>query len=224
MTTILKGIIFDLDGVIVDSHHAHKSAWLALLHSLGREVSEQELNFVVEGRKRSDILRHFLGDLSEGQQREYGEQKDRIFREHAQDIQTMPGVVGFLDQLRSAGIELAVATSAARTRAEDMLGRLDLRSRFKTVVAGDDVTNGKPDPEVFCLAAQRLGIAADNLIVFEDAVAGVEAAKRAGMRCVAVAANGRASQLRLAGADMVTKDFTCLRVEQLRTIFRPMAR
>jgi beta-phosphoglucomutase len=216
---MLKAVIFDLDGVIVDSHEAHRIAWKTLLNSVGREVDERELDFVVEGRKRQEILRYFLGNLSEEQQQEYGEHKDRIFREHAKEIKTIPGVMGFFDQLSGAGITLAVATSAARQRAEEMLERLDLRSRFRTVVAGDDVTNGKPDPTIFCLAAEGLGVAADSIVVCEDAVAGVQAAKRAGMRCVAVATNGRASQLRQAGADMVTEDFVEMRLEHLQALF-----
>lgn len=216
---MLKGIIFDLDGVIVNSHPAHKKAWRALLASLGRDVSEQELEFVVEGRKRNEVLRHFLGELSEEEVRRYGVLKDSFFAQFAHEVTAVPGVLHFFERAQTAGLALAVGTSAGRRRAEEMLERLGLRSRLGAIVTGDEVQLGKPDPAVFQIAAEQLGLASRNVLVCEDAVPGVQAAKRAGMKCLAIAANGRRTLLQTAGADWVVQDFMQTSLEQLTALF-----
>jgi beta-phosphoglucomutase len=216
---MLEGVIFDLDGVIVDSHPAHKKAWRTFFQSIGKQVSEDDLAFVLEGRKREDILRHFLGDLSEEQVKHYGAAKEALFRDSVQELKTIDGLNGFLDQLIHAEIPIALASSASRHRAEYMLEALGLRPLFKAIITGDDVVKGKPDPALFVLAAQGLAVHANNALVCEDAVAGVQAAKSAGMRCLAIASNGRGPVLSNAGADMVIPDFTALRLEELRPLF-----
>jgi beta-phosphoglucomutase len=216
---MLEGVIFDLDGVIVDSHPAHKNAWRTFFNSIGKEVSEDDLQFVLEGRKREDILRHFLGDLSAEQVKHYGAAKEALFRNSVQELKTIDGLTEFLDQLSHAEIPIALASSASRHRAEYMLEELGLRPLFKAIVTGDDVVNGKPDPALFVLAAKGLAVKAANALVCEDAVAGVQAAKNAGMRCLAIASNGRGPVLSKAGADMVIPDFTGIKLDELRTLF-----
>jgi beta-phosphoglucomutase len=216
---MLKGIIFDLDGVIVDSHPAHLQAWQEFFRGIGREIPERELSFVLEGRKREEILRHFLGDVTAEELRECGRRKEALFRQHAGSVKTVPGVEEVLDQLQETGVEAALASSAARQRIAYMLKDFGLETRFRVVVSGDDVAAGKPDPAIFRLAAEGLGLAPENLLVCEDAVCGVEAAKEAGMKCLAIAANGRAKALRAAGADMIVADFRQVSVEKLRGLF-----
>lgn len=220
---MLAGVIFDLDGVIVDSHPAHKRAWKRFFQSIGKEVSNEDLAFVLEGRKREDILRHFLGDLSEEQVRHYGAKKEELFRGSAQELKTIDGLPDFLEQLEAAGLPLALASSASRSRAEYMLKGLELKARFEVIVTGDDVAKGKPDPAIFQLAARGLGLGPENLLVCEDAVSGVEAAKVAGMKCLAIAANGRGPLLKQAGADVVVPDFTEARLHELRGLFEQPA-
>jgi beta-phosphoglucomutase len=216
---MLEGVIFDLDGVIVDSHPAHKNAWRTFFNSIGRQVSEEDLQFVLEGRKREDILRHFLGDLSAEQVNHYGAAKEALFRNSVQELKTIDGLHEFLDQLIHAEIPIALASSASRHRAEYMLEELGLRPLFKAIVTGDDVVNGKPDPALFVLAAKGLAVNAVSALVCEDAVAGVQAAKNAGMRCLAIASNGRGPVLSKAGADMVIPDFTGIKLEVLKPLF-----
>lgn len=216
---MLKGIIFDLDGVVVDSHAAHLQAWREFFRGIGQDVPEGELAFVLEGRKREEILRHFLGDLGPEEVRQYGEQKDALFRSYARALRTVPGVVEFLDAVQEAGLEVGLASSASRVRLERTLRELGLESRFRVKVSGDDVKAGKPDPAIFHLAADGLRLRSSEALVCEDAVCGVEAAKAAGMKCLAIAANGRAEALRAAGADRIVTDFRQVRVEDLRGLF-----
>ncbi|HEX7288690.1 MAG TPA: HAD family phosphatase [Candidatus Angelobacter sp.] len=216
---MLKGIIFDLDGVLVDSHAAHMQAWREFLHGMGRDVSEGELAVVLEGRKREEILRHFLGELSAGEVREYGTRKDELFRCYARELKPLPGAVEFLEAATEAQLQIGLASSASRARVERTLQELGLERHFRVTVSGDDVAAGKPDPAIFRMAAHGLRLTPENALVCEDAVCGVEAAKAAGMRCLAIAANGRAEALKAAGADRVAPDFQQVKVEDLRGLF-----
>jgi beta-phosphoglucomutase len=216
---MLKGIIFDLDGVIVDSHAAHKQAWRQVLESLRRQVSAAQLEFVVEGHKRDEILRHFLGDLDAEEVQRLGKVKDEFYRRAAQEVKLIPGVAEFISAAQTAGLGLGVATSAGRKRAEQTLRDFGLMQSFRAVVTGDEVQAGKPDPAVFERAAEGLGLAAEYLLVCEDAVAGVQAAKSAGMRCLGIAAGGRRVLLREVGADWVVQDFTKMSVDEVQKLF-----
>lgn len=216
---MLRGLILDLDGVVVDSHPAHMRAWNLFLASVGKEVPDEELEFVLEGRKREDILRHFLGDLTEDQVRHYGEQKEALFKNIASEIKTIHGLPGFLEQATNAGLAMALASSGSRSRVEYTLRQLDFKDRFQAVVTGDDVPRGKPDPALFLLAAGRMQVRPDEVLVCEDAVNGVEAAKAAGMKCLAIAANGRGPVLEKAGADRVVPDFGGTKLADLDRLF-----
>jgi HAD superfamily hydrolase (TIGR01509 family) len=204
---VLKGVIFDMDGVLVDSHPVHLRAWERFLRSLGRQVTQDDLAFILEGRKREEILTHFLGELSPEQLRAYGQQKEMLFREESQTIGTIPGVREFLRELNSAAIPLAVASCGGSGRVNHLLEHLHLRPYFKVVVTGDDVKDGKPDPSIFLMAAAQMNIPPGDVLALEDSVSGVQAAKSAGMRCLGIAAQPRAAELTMAGADDVVADF-----------------
>jgi HAD superfamily hydrolase (TIGR01509 family) len=216
---MLGGVIFDFDGVIVDSHAAHMKAWKAFLLSKGKTFDDADLSFVREGAKREEILKHFLGELSPEQIASYGVEKDKLFQASARELKLLPGFTEFLLQLDSAALPSAVATSGSRSRVEQTLGTLNLCKRFRTIVTGNDVERGKPAPDLFLLAAQALRIAPNRILVCEDAVAGVLAAKTAGMKCVGIAANGRESLLKQAGADLVIEDFAHTRLDDVRRLF-----
>jgi beta-phosphoglucomutase len=216
---MLGGVIFDFDGVIVDSHPAHMDAWKAFLLSKGKAISNADLSFVREGAKREEILRHFLGELTPDQMVSYGLEKDKLFQARAGELSLIPGFAEFLLQLDALGLPSTVATSGSRSRVEQTLESLNLRKRFHAVVTGTDVERGKPDPSLFLLAAQILHVDASRILVCEDTVAGVLAAKTAGMKSLAIAANGRESLLKEAGADLVVKDFTFTSVETVTRLF-----
>jgi beta-phosphoglucomutase len=216
---MLAGVIFDFDGVIIDSHPAHMQAWKTFLHSKRKLVSDADLSIVREGAKREEILRHFLGELAPGQLAAYGAEKDKLFQAHAGELKLVSGIAEFLLQLDAVGLPSAVATSGSRRRVERTLEILNLRKHFRAVVTGNDVERGKPDPSLFLLAAQILQVAASQILVCEDAVAGVLAAKAAGMKCVGIAANGRQSMLTHAGADLVMNDFTYTCLDDVRRLF-----
>ena len=216
---MLRGIIFDLDGVLIDSHPAHMRAWKLFLLSLGREVSDQELEVVLEGQKREDILRHFLGELTEQQVRQYGAQKEALFRNCVPEIKITVGLPEFLQQTATSGLAMALASSGSRARVEYLVKELGFREYFQAIVTGDDVTTGKPDPAIFNLTAKRIGVDSREILVCEDAVNGVQAAKLAGMKCLAIATNGRGLILEKAGADKIAPDFSSIGLEELKKLF-----
>lgn len=215
---LLKGIVFDFDGVIVDSHPVHLRTWKKFLSSIGHTATELELKFVLEGRKREDILRFFLGELDPEQLAQYGRQKEELFRDDAADVQTIVGLRDFLEDLRQAEIPLGIASSGSSARIQFLLNHLDLNSYFQAIVTADEVINGKPDPAVFLKAAAKLQISPHELVAFEDAVSGVKAAIGAGLTCVGIAQSDRAHALLDAGACQVIEDFRCLSRSKLSTL------
>jgi len=217
---MLEGVIFDMDGVLIDSHPVHRIAWHRFLASVGKNVSDEQLDFILEGRRREEILRHFLGDLPEGIVAEYGQRKEDFFQETFKEVRFIPGIEVFLDELRAARIKTGIATSASAYRTQRTLELLKLEDRFVAVITGDDVSSGKPDPSVYRLAAERMNLAPRQLLVLEDAPSGVQAAKAAGMRCFGVSSNGRTEALRQAGADYVIPDFVDLSVTRLLQLLK----
>jgi len=216
---LLRGIVFDMDGVVIDSHPAHRRAWQKFLHTVGREVTDAELDFVLDGRRRDDILCYFLGELNPAQIAQYGALKDEMLQQLGEDLRPLPGIIEFLQSLSDAGIRIALATSAGRRRTRGTLEELGLAHYFEAVVTGDEVGKGKPDPAIYRLTAERLDETPESLLVVEDAVSGVKSARAAGMRCLGVASPQRAEALRDAGADPIISDFRSISLARLRASF-----
>lgn len=217
---MVQAVIFDMDGVIVDSHPVHKKAWRRFLDSQGKEVHEQDLDFILDGRKKEDILRHFLGELTTEQIDRLGHEKEMLFREEARaELRAVEGIEELLGNLSRANIKLGVASSGSDTRVQFVLRKLRLLEYFSAVVAGDAVPAGKPDPAIFRLTSQKLAVGPKEILVFEDSVSGVRAAKAAGMRCVGIAEPSRARALVDAGADHVIDQFVGLSVTAVHRLF-----
>jgi HAD superfamily hydrolase (TIGR01509 family) len=215
---ILQAVVFDMDGVIIDSHAAHRQAWKAFLQSQGREVSDSDLDYILDGHKRTDILRHYLGQLSEDQLLSYGKQKDDLFRRATPTIKPIPGVHKFLCHLKSQRIATSVATSASKVRTKATLNRLRLTQYFDYVVTGNDVVAGKPDPAIYHLCCDRLLVNPGNALAIEDAVSGIQAARSAGLRCIGMVSHESPAQLRAAGAEHVIRDFRGLSLYRLQDL------
>jgi len=214
-----RAVVFDLDGVIVDSHPLHKRAWRAFLSDLGRKVSDSDLDFILEGRRRREILTHFLGELSESEIEKYGNKKDEYVMQAGDDLKAVSGVLELIQALKVSQIRMAVATSASRQRAHKTLGHFGVAECFDAVVTGDDAVFGKPDPAIYRLAAQRLSLAPELILAVEDSVSGVRSAKSAGMACLGLATGHSARALVEAGADHVLPHLDGLSIQDLRTMY-----
>jgi beta-phosphoglucomutase len=218
----VQSVIFDMDGVIVDSHPAHRRAWREFLQSLGAEIADEELEFILEGRKRSEILQHFLGEMPESKLAEYGRIKDEFFGRIALEVKPVPGVIEFVRSLACRRIKLGIATSASASRTLSTLRRLELSDRFATVVTGDDVPEGKSNPTIYELVCSRLHAKARCSWVFEDAASAIRTAKQAGFMCIGVN-SGRGTSLQAAGADYVIDDFVGFSFDDLQNRTGPSA-
>jgi len=220
---MLRGLIFDMDGVLIDSHPVHRKAWRRFLATIGKEVDDEQLDFILEGRRREEILRYFLGDLPAGMMAEYGQLKEKFFQENFTDVRLIPGIDAFLDEARAAGFQLGLATSASAYRTRETLRQLQLENTFRATITGDDVPAGKPDPSVYRLAAERMRVSSKQLLVLEDAPCGVRAAQAAGMRCIGIASNGRADALRQAGAEAIIPNFLQFSVKNVLAFWQGTA-
>ena len=216
---MLTNVIFDMDGVVVDSHAAHMRTWKTFLRHLGKPASEADLEFVRQGRKKQDILRFFLGELTDDQIQAYCHIKDVLFRNEVQGIQPLPGVRELLEELKRVGVPIALASCGGNARVHDLLSRLRLRKYFTVVVTGDEVRLGKPDPEIFHKAARQMRAHPAESIVFEDSVSGIQGAKAAGMKCVGIADRQLTPSLMQAGAAYVLPNFTGLSWISVQKLF-----
>lgn len=197
----MKGLIWDLDGVIADTAPYHFAAWRELFYELGRNYTKRDFqrNF---GRRNDDILSQMLGNLSREELNSLSRRKEELFREKIKGrVKPLPGVLQLLEDAGSHGFKMALVSSTPPENLKLILSSLSIERYFGCLISGQDVRRGKPDPEGFLLASRRLGVPPDRCIVIEDAVAGVEAAKRAGMKCIAVTTTH--PREKLASADLV---------------------
>jgi beta-phosphoglucomutase len=198
----ILAVIFDMDGVLIDSYHAHFAGWSRMYRELSLDYTEAD--FAADfGRTSRDILFRRFGDqLADERIRELDERKEALFRDSIREtFPAMDGALELIDSLAADGFRLAVGSSGPPANIDLCLEKLGRRDKFAAVVTGQDVTRGKPDPQVFQLAAERLGVAANCCAVVEDAVHGIEAANRAGMKSVALI--GTATREQLADANLV---------------------
>jgi beta-phosphoglucomutase len=206
-TDMTPAIIWDVDGTLVDTAAHHFQAWARFAAEIGKPFTHADFAATF-GMRNPEILRKlFDPNADDALCAKWGERKEDLYRASVRDegTQLLPGVAKLLAAFAEAGWPQAVGSSAPVGNLDLLLGITNTRRYFGAVVTGDDVSRGKPDPEVFLTAASKLGVEPRRCVVFEDAVAGVEAAKAGGMACVAVTFVGHhpAEKLRGAGADMV---------------------
>ena len=210
----IKAFLFDLDGVIVDTAIYHYQAWKRLANELGFDISE-EFNEQLKGVSRMDsldlILAHGGMSLPAEKKNELAAQKNQwylelVSRMNSDDI--LPGVATFFSQVRKAGLKTALGSVSKN--ASLILERIGMSNAFDAIIDGTKISKGKPDPEVFTKGAIELDVSPAECVVFEDAVAGVEAGKRGGMFVV-----GLGSPSVLTQADLVAPSLYALTVEEV---------
>ncbi len=216
-TSIKLAIIWDMDGVIVDTEIHHFNAWRKLLRPQGIELSEAAFKRTF-GMRNEEIIKSFLGpDTPEQVIHQLAQQKEVYFRQFVRDnIVANPGAIGLIRDLSNAGFLQAVASSAPRENIELILSSLRIAQHFAVVISAEDVRLGKPDPEIFLLAAHRLGVEPSQCAVIEDSIAGIQAALAAHMRCIALASTYTPD--RLTAADVVVESLEDLKASDIKEI------
>jgi beta-phosphoglucomutase family hydrolase len=213
-----KALIWDLDGVIADTALFHFRAWQRVAGDRGIAFTDADFRQTF-GKRNPEIIAEKFGQVPPQEADEIARTKEAIFRRIAkQSIKPFPGVLSLLLSVRAAGWSTALASSTPPENIRLILASLEISGLFDAVVSSADVERGKPDPEGFLLAAERLGVAPDDCVVIEDAVAGVAAAKNASMKCIAVTNTHPAEKL--AEADKVVDTLEGITPEAVESLLR----
>jgi beta-phosphoglucomutase len=209
MTTGQRAFIFDMDGTIVDNMAWHARVWVDVLAGEGLEITPEEFNRQTAGKTNPVLLRQMLGELSDEQVAVFAARKEERYRElFRPHLRPIPGLITFLERSRALGIRLALATSAGRANIAYILEGIGAEGLFDAVVSGEELTHSKPHPEIFLASAAKLGVPPERCVAFEDALAGIESARRAGMPVVAITTSIPAPEaLRLEGVVRAEADF-----------------
>ena len=214
---MIKGFLFDLDGVIVDTAKYHFLAWKRLADELNINFTLED-NELLKGVSRMASLDIVLGlgklALDHDKKLELATRKNNWYVDYITKMPTddlLPGALDFLKEAKNRGIK--VALGSASKNAQTILDRLEITSYFDAIISGNEVSKAKPDPEVFLLGAKSVGLEARQCVVFEDAQAGVEAAHNAGMKCI-----GIGDPIILGEADIVVNGLHDITVDQVLNI------
>ncbi|MDD3871493.1 MAG: beta-phosphoglucomutase [Bacteroidales bacterium] len=212
---MIKGLIFDLDGVVVNTAVYHFQAWNRLANSLGFEFTEED-NERLKGVSRMESLNILLEigglTLPTEEKLRLAAIKNEWYKEFINQMtasEILPGVTNFIDLVKSHGYQTALGT--ASRNASLILERIGMKKTFDAIIDGNQVTKAKPDPEVFLKASAALNLEPSQCVVFEDAIAGLEAAHRAGMKCIGVG-----DQKTLTEADRVIPGFVNVNLSLLQ--------
>jgi beta-phosphoglucomutase len=220
----IHAVIFDLDGTLVDSYDAHYEAWRAIsaTHGVAVTVDDYYSHF---GRRNEDLLRECWmragkGELTADEIHALDHEKEAAYRALvAHRFPIMDGARELVASLRADGFRTAVGSSGPPANVALAIQGLALENSFDAVVTGRDVKRSKPDPECFLLAAERLSVPPERCVVFEDAPAGITAAKAAGMRCIAITSKGHTVE-RQREADLVFPTVKTVTVAAVRALLQ----
>ncbi|MBW1689966.1 MAG: HAD family phosphatase [Deltaproteobacteria bacterium] len=195
------GVIFDMDGVLIDSYRAHFLSWRKMLRNHGLDITEEQFAATF-GRTNPDIFARLYPSVKKEHYPVLAEEKEAAFREIiSTDFPEMKGASELIKALHEAGAALAIGSSGPRENLEAVLNALPGGTHFMATTNGSELTWGKPDPEVFLTAARKLGLPPERCVVVEDASVGVAAGKAAG--CAVIAITGTATREHLKDADLV---------------------
>ncbi len=183
-----KAIIFDMDGVICHTNPFHSQAFKSFFAKRNMFPTEEEFADHMYGKSNSYIMSHFFGRKIAGDELlQLEDEKESLFREiYADQVNPIVGYMEFLESIKAKNILTGVATSAPLANLELIAGKLSLLDKMESVLASEDVSKHKPDPEVYLKSADNLKVSPDNCLVFEDSFSGVSAALNAGMKVVGV--------------------------------------
>jgi beta-phosphoglucomutase family hydrolase len=215
----IKAVIWDMDGVIADTAPYHFRAWQEIFNIRGVKFTEDDFKHSF-GLRNDTIIRNILGEqAAQGEIDAIAREKEETFRRViGQNTRPLPGVLELIKALKQQGFKMAIASSTPIENIRLITGSLGIDTCFQAIITGQDVTEGKPSPQIFLFAARRLGVEPRNCIVIEDAVAGVAAAKKAGMRCLAV--TNTHPRERLAEADLIVDTLRAITVNDLEKLLK----
>jgi beta-phosphoglucomutase len=212
-------VIFDMDGVIVDNMPYHRKAWGKFFEKYKPLMNLED--FIQHmGKSNEDLMTIVFGNKITGEEiRVLGEEKEALYREiYAPDVSPLPGFIDFLKVLKKNHVKTAVATAAPRTNLDFLLEHIVVRNDFDVLIDDSEVIKGKPNPEIYLKAAERLGFSPERCLVFEDSLAGIQAAINAGMKVIGVATTNPPEKME--NTDLVIKDFTEVSLDRITELMQ----
>jgi len=214
----LEAVIWDMDGVIADTLDYHYRAWRDIFKERGITFTIAEF-MPYFGRRHDTIIRAVLGDtLSPVEMEALSAKKQALYRRMVEpNVIPLPGAVELIRALNKSKIKTAIGTSAVPDNVNVIIRGLGIEKCFQAIAYGTEVPEGKPSPDIFLLAAKKLGVKPAGCVVFEDAIAGVAAAKAGGMKCVAVTNTHPADKLR--EADLIVNSLVKVDIATLKRLF-----
>ncbi len=219
---MLKGLLFDMDGTLVDNLAYHFLAFEEYAKRMGFTLSEP-LSLKHNGMHSNEIFKILVGEaiVAEYGAERLNQEKEAVYREiYRPNLKPVAGVVEFIRQAKQAGLRCAIGSAGCRENVEFIVEALGIEDCIDASISGSDVTHGKPHPEIFSKAVERLGLNPDECIVFEDAINGIISGIAAGCKCYGITTTATAEELTKAGALVCAEDFTKIAIDKLNFLFR----
>lgn len=205
---VYKAVIFDMDGTLVDNIPFHKESWMIFLKKHNINLNPDDFHAQNHGNISAMIRRFFGNDIDGRKAAELGEEKEEIYRElYKNSMEEIKGLTSFLKNLRESKIKISLATMGDINNINFILDGLKIREFFHSISGGDDIVNGKPDPEIFNLAVEKLGFRKDECIIFEDSPGGILSAKNAGVDTAGITTSHSEDELKENGCIFTFKDY-----------------
>ncbi|MFX1389444.1 MAG: HAD family hydrolase [Promethearchaeota archaeon] len=212
-------VIFDMDGVLADTGPIHFESWVKLAEEIGviftRRMFEQTF-----GQQSPTITRKIVGsDVKDSLIKKWADLKESYYRELVKNkLKLLPGVLNILKELQVYDFKIALGSSGPFDNVSFLLAKLNIKQFFNTIITAEDVKRGKPEPDVFLAAAKSLNLKPKNCIVIEDAPVGIDAARAAGMLCIALTTTHKKEELD--GAQLIIKDLSEISVKDIIILFK----
>ncbi|MBX2962544.1 MAG: HAD family phosphatase [Cyclobacteriaceae bacterium] len=212
-------IIFDMDGVIVDTNPFHKETINQFCKKYGFELTDEELRTKIYGRTNREWIPNLFGKLTDEQLEAYAFEKEQMFRDvYAQHIKPVEGLIDFLDLLEQHAIPCSIATSAPRANVDFVLKGTGIGKYFDIILDESMVTHGKPHPEIYIKSAKAINLPNEQCIVIEDSLSGIQAGKAAGSKVIGITTTHTPEEMK--DTDLVIDNFTTLTIDQLESLIK----
>jgi beta-phosphoglucomutase family hydrolase len=209
-------VIFDMDGVLVNNHAFHNQAWMIFCEKYGIKISIEEIGGKFGGTNRV-YLTSLFGQLTDEQIKQYAEEKEKIYRDiYASQIQLPYGLKQLLEELQANKIAMGVATSGILPNVDFVLDHTGIRKYFKCIIDDSMVSKGKPDPEIFLIAAKKIGAEPSRCVIFEDSQVGIQAGLNAGIKVIGITSTNPAEKIK--HATCVINSFTEVNLDKIKNL------